>query len=291
MPPWAIAVLILAGLFLVLTLVLLALSIRIVPQADFWIVERLGKYLKTWKGGLHIKVPMIDYIVFKENLKEKVIDFPSQSVITKDNVTMKVNTVTYLQIMDPKKYHYGVENAISAIENLVATTLRNFLGNITVDETLTSRTKINLELTQLLDEASDSWGVKVNRVELKEIMPPTTILQAMEKLLQAERDKTAMITESEGIRDSQIARATGEARAKILIAEAERDRLVLEAEGKKKYVELLASAQISPQVLQWLSLDKIDALANGNATKIIIPPDLSSVAKIMAAVDAFSGKK
>lgn len=281
----------LLAIFVALIAILVAMSIRIVPQADFWIVERLGKYLKTWKGGLHFKMPMIDRVVFKENLREKVIDFPSQSVITKDNVTMKVNTVTYLQIMDPSKYFYGVENAISAIENLVATTLRNFLGNITVDETLTSRTKINLELTQLLDEASDSWGVKVNRVELKEIAPPSTILQAMEKLLQAERDKTAMITEATAYRESQIARAEGEASAKILIADATKTSLILEAEGKKKYVELLTTANVNDQVLQWIALDKIEVLANGNATKIIIPPDLNSVAKVMAAVDAVVSPK
>ncbi|OYD27182.1 regulator of protease activity HflC (stomatin/prohibitin superfamily) [Mycoplasma testudineum] len=288
-------------LVLLLEIILIAISVKVVPQANFYIVERLGKYLKTWKGGIHFLVPFVDKIVLRETLREKVIDFPSQNVITKDNVTMKVNTVTYMQIMDSQKYFYGVESAILAIENLVATTLRNFLGNVTVDETLTSRNRINGELTQILDEASDAWGVKVNRVELKEITPPPTILQSMEKLLQAERDKQAIITEAQGYKTAKIARAEGDSEAMVKIASANKERIVLEAEAnkekmilegqaRKQYVELLAKAGVDEKVLQWIALDKIDSLANGNATKIIIPPDLAQVSKVMATFDAIAKK-
>ncbi|PAK21317.1 hypothetical protein CJJ23_02675 [Mycoplasmopsis agassizii] len=299
-----IAGIIIAVLIIGSIILFLALSIKIVPQASFFMVERLGKFKKSWQAGIHFMIPVIDRIVLKETIREKVIDFPAQNVITKDNVTMRVDTVTYLQIMDPQKYFYGVENAVLAIENLVATTLRNFLGNITVDETLTSRNRINGELTQILDVASDAWGVKVNRVELKEIAPPASILQAMEKLLQAERDKSAIITEAEGYKTSKIERALGDSEAikylaeankqktileaeanqeKIrLEAEANKEKIILEGEGRRRYVELLKAAGVDQKILQWIALDKIDTLANGNATKIIIPPDLASTARSMS---------
>lgn len=273
-------------LILIFLLIVIFTSIKIVPQAHFYIVERLGKYKSTLKGGIHVLAPFIDKIVKKESLKEKVIDFPSQRVITKDNVTMAIDTVTYLQILDPHCYYYGVDNAIKAIENLVATTLRNFLGNKTVNDALTSRQDINMELTKTLDEAANAWGIKVNRVELKEISPPPSIQQAMEKLLQAERDKTARITEAEGYRESMIKKAEGESEAMVKLANAKKESLILEAQGKKESVQLLLSSNINEKVLTWISLDKIDALANGNATKIILPPNLTSLASLMATFDS-----
>lgn len=270
---------------IVLLLLIIFTSIKVISQSNFYIVERLGKYKKTLRGGVHFLVPFIDKIVKKESLKEKVIDFPSQLVITKDNVNMAIDTVTYLQILDPERYFYGVENAIKAIENLVATTLRNFLGNKTVNDALTSRQEINYELTKTLDEAANAWGIKVNRVELKEISPPPTIKLAMEKLLQAERDKTARITEAEGYKESMIKKADGESEAMIKIARAKKEAQILEAEGKKEAVQLLLSSNINEKVLTWISLDKIESLANGTATKIIIPPNLTSVASMMATFD------
>ncbi|MDE5553152.1 MAG: SPFH/Band 7/PHB domain protein [Malacoplasma sp.] len=281
-----IIVSVVCALILIFLLIIIFTSIKIVPQAHFYIVERLGKYKSTLKGGIHILAPFIDKIVKKESLKEKVIDFPSQRVITKDNVTMAIDTVTYLQILDPHCYYYGVDNAIKAIENLVATTLRNFLGNKTVNDALTSRQDINMELTKTLDEAANAWGIKVNRVELKEISPPPSIQQAMEKLLQAERDKTARITEAEGYRESMIKKAEGESEAMVKLANAKKESLILEAQGKKESVQLLMSSNINEKVLTWISLDKIDALANGNATKIILPPNLTSLASLMATFDS-----
>lgn len=274
------------AIVVIFLLIIIFTSIKVVPQANFYIVERLGKYRSTLKGGIHILAPFIDKIVKKESLKEKVIDFPSQRVITKDNVTMTIDTVTYLQILDPHCYYYGVDNAIKAIENLVATTLRNFLGNKTVNDTLTSRQEINAELTKTLDEAANAWGIKVNRVELKEISPPPSVQQAMEKLLQAERDKTARITEAEGYRESMIKKAEGESEAMIKLATAKKQSLILEAQGKKESVQLLMSSNINEKVLTWISLDKVDVLANGNATKIILPPNLTSLASIMSTFDA-----
>ncbi|MBD5446017.1 MAG: SPFH/Band 7/PHB domain protein [Mycoplasma sp.] len=273
-------------LILIFLLIVIFTSIKIVPQAHFYIVERLGKYKSTLKGGIHVLAPFIEKKKKKESLKEKVIDFPSQRVITKDNVTMAIDTVTYLQILDPHCYYYGVDNAIKAIENLVATTLRNFLGNKTVNDALTSRQDINMELTKTLDEAANAWGIKVNRVELKEISPPPSIQQAMEKLLQAERDKTARITEAEGYRESMIKKAEGESEAMVKLANAKKESLILEAQGKKESVQLLLSSNINEKVLTWISLDKIDALANGNATKIILPPNLTSLASLMATFDS-----
>lgn len=275
-----------ALILIIALLIIVFTSIKVVQQSEFYIVERLGKYRTTLKGGIHMLAPFVDKIVKRESLKEKVIDFPSQRVITKDNVTMTIDTVTYLQILDPHRYFYGVDNAIRAIENLVATTLRNFLGNKTVNDTLTSRQEINTELTKTLDEAANAWGIKVNRVELKEISPPATIQQAMEKLLQAERDKTARITEAEGFKEATIKRADGESEAMIKLAQAKKEAQILEAQGKKESVELLLSSKIDDKVLTWISLDKIDSLANGTATKIIIPPNLNNIAQVMAT---FSG--
>ncbi|MDE5949856.1 MAG: SPFH/Band 7/PHB domain protein [Malacoplasma sp.] len=284
-----ISIIIISVVFAIILLTLLIIlftSIKIVPQADFYIVERLGRYRATWKAGIHVLAPFVDKVVKRESLKEKVIDFPSQRVITKDNVTMAIDTVTYLQILDPQCYYYGVDNAIKAIENLVATTLRNFLGTKTVNDALTSRQDINMELTKTLDEAANAWGIKVNRVELKEISPPPSIQQAMEKLLQAERDKTARITEAEGYRESLIKRAEGESESMIKLANAKKEAQILEAQGKKESVQLLLSSNINDKVLTWISLDKIDTLANGNATKIILPPNLTSLASLMATFDA-----
>ncbi|MGX9358368.1 SPFH domain-containing protein [Mycoplasma sp. 128] len=281
------------GFLALLVIVLLCLSIKIVPETYFWIVQRLGKYHRTLEKGVNFIFPIIDRVVVKENIKEKVFDFPVQSVITKDNATIKVDTVVYLKIFDAKLYSYGAENPFKAIENLVATTLRNLIGELELDQSLTSREIINAKLTKTLDEASDAWGIRVNRVEIQNIIPPKEVEQAMIRQMQAERDKRARILESEGIKQSLILNAQGNresvilnaeaAKEKIILqAEAEKQRILLEAQAKKQSIELLNEAKISKEVLQYKALDEIKTLANGTATKIIIPPNLSEIAKIMA---------
>lgn len=284
----AIIGIIIAVLFVIVIVIIFSMSVKIVRQADFYVVERLGTYIKTWEKGLHFLVPFIWKVVRKGTYKEKVFDFPEQSIISSDNATVKVDTVCYLEITDPYKYTYGVESPIKAIENLVATTLRNFLGEKKLDETLTSRQEVNEKLTAVLDLASDRWGIKVKRVELKNIIPPSSIRIAMEKQMQSEREKRAMVTLAEGKRDAMIFEAEGKKRAVITVAEGNKEAAILEATGKKQATELLLSANINSHVLTWMAIDKIDALANGTATKIIIPPNLSSVASIMASVSEIS---
>jgi len=279
----------------ILVLLLIVTNIRIVPQANGYVVERLGAYLVTWEVGLHFKIPLVDRIAKKVNLKERVIDFPPQPVITKDNVTMKIDTVVYYQVTDPKLYTYGVARPIVAIENLTATTLRNIIGQLELDETLTSRDLINTQMRAILDEATDPWGIKVNRVEVKNIMPPEDIQAAMEKQMRAERERRELIL-----------RAEGEKRSKILVAEGNKESAILEAEGKKEAeirraeaeaiailkvneatargIEMIKKVSPTKEVLALKSFEALERVADGNATKLIIPSELQNVASIVASI-------
>ena len=274
--------------------------IKIVPQAYAFVVERLGAYQDTWSTGLHFKVPFIDRVARRVNLKEQVVDFPPQPVITKDNVTMQIDTVVYFQITDPKLYAYGVENPIMAIENLSATTLRNIIGDLELDETLTSRETINTKMRASLDIATDPWGIKVNRVELKNIMPPAAIQDAMEKQMKAERErreailiaegqKKSTILVAEGKKEAAILDAQAEKEAAILRAEAEKEKMIREAEGQAKAIETVQKANADgiryikeagadEAVLTLKSLEALKNLADGKATKIVVPSDLQGLA-------------
>lgn len=275
-------------------------TVRIVPQAHAYVVERLGAYQGTWSVGLHVKAPFIDRVARKVNLKEQVVDFPPQPVITKDNVTMQIDTVVYFQITDPKLYSYGVENPIMAIENLTATTLRNVIGDLELDETLTSRETINTQMRATLDVATDPWGIKVNRVELKNIIPPQAIQDAMEKQMKAERErreailraegeKKSTILVAEGKKESAILDAEAEKQAAILRAEAKREATVKEAEGQAEAIlkiqqanadglRFLKEASPDAAVLQIKSLEAFAKAADGKATKIIIPSEIQGMA-------------
>ena len=281
-------------------IVLLILNIKIVPQAHAYIIERLGKYHSTLGAGLHVLIPFIDRIARKVTLKEQVADFAPQPVITKDNVTMMIDSVVYFMIRDPKAYTYGVENAIMAMENLTATTLRNIIGDMTLDDTLTSRETINSKMLTAIDEATDPWGIKVNRVELKNITPPKAIQEAMEKQMKAEREKRAVILTAEGEKQSMILTAEGnkesavlEAEAKkmatILAAEAEREREIKEAEGKAEAIRniqqanadgirMIREAGADESVIRIKSLEAFEKAADGQATKIIIPSEIQRIA-------------
>lgn len=285
---------------IVVALIVIIRCIRIVPQAHAYVVERLGQYKTTWNAGLHIKIPFIDRIVKKIILKEQVADFPPQPVITKDNVTMQIDTVVYFQITEPKLYCYGVERPIMAIENLTATTLRNVVGELELDETLTSRDTINTKMRSILDAATDPWGIKVIRVELKNINPPTEIQNAMEKQMKAEREKReailnaegqkqAAITAAQGEKESKILRAEADKQARILGAEASKQVAIKEAEGQAEAILKVQEAQaealkklnevgIRPEVLKLKSFEALEKVANGNATKIIIPSDIQNLA-------------
>jgi len=274
--------------FLVILVLLFALicsMIRIVPQGHAYVIEFLGKYKTTWQSGLHFKIPFVDRISKKVSLKEQVADFPPQPVITRDNVTMQIDTVVYYSIFDPKNFTYGVENAVMALANLTATTLRNIIGELELDQTLTSRDTINGKMQGILDVATDPWGIKVNRVELKNIIPPKEIQDAMEKQMKAEREKRQTLLEAEAHKVSSITRAEGEEAALVLKAEAERDaaiaratgeaesiRLVYEAEAKG--IELLKQANMDDNVVTLKKLDALKALGDGRATKLIVPTDL-----------------
>ena len=276
---------------IVIVIVLIALlrNIRIVPQAHAFVLERLGAYSGTWHTGLHLKVPLIERVAKNVSLKEKVADFPPQPVITKDNVTMQIDTVIYYQITDPKLYTYGVEDPMLAIENLTATTLRNIIGELELDESLTSRDTINAKMQQILDEATDPWGIKVNRVELKNIMPPKEIQNAMEKQMKAERERREAILRAEGEKRSAILEAEGEKESAILRADAKKQAEILEAEGRAQAIlainrataegiKLLNEAAPSDPVVQLKALDAFSAAANGRATKIIIPSEIQGLA-------------
>ncbi len=283
------------GILLVIIILLVTTGIRIVPEAQVYVIERLGKYSGVLNSGLNFMNPFIDRISKKVTLKEQVVDFDPQGVITKDNATMQIDTVVYFQITDPKLYTYGVERPLAAIENLTATTLRNIIGDMTVDETLTSRDTINSKMRSELDEATDPWGIKVNRVELKSIIPPTEIRVAMEKEMKAEREKRAKILEAQAQKESAILVAEGEKTASILRAEAEKEVSIKEAEGRAEAILKLKQAEAdglkilnesSPnkEVLTLRSLESLEKVANGNATKIFIPSELQNLTSLLAAI-------
>ena len=286
----------------IVVLLILSSCIRIVPQAQALVVERLGAYLETWSVGVHFKVPFIDRVAKRVILKEQVVDFAPQPVITKDNVTMKIDTVVFFQITDPKLFAYGVENPIMAIENLTATTLRNIIGDLELDQTLTSRETINTKMRAALDVATDPWGIKVNRVELKNIIPPAAIQDAMEKQMKAERErresilraegeKKSTILVAEGKKESAILEAEAEKEAAILRAEAEKEKMIREAEGEAAAIlkvqqanadgiRMIREAGADEKVLQIKSLEALEKVAEGESTKIIIPSDLQGVASL-----------
>ena len=297
--------------FAVLVIVIIALiiavsCIKVVPQANAFVVERLGGYLDTWGVGVHIKVPFIDRVARRVSLKEQVVDFPPQPVITKDNVTMQIDTVVYFEITDPKLYAYGVENPIMAIENLTATTLRNVIGDLELDETLTSRETINTKMRATLDVATDPWGIKINRVELKNIMPPKAIQDAMEKQMKAERERREAILRAEGEKKSTVLVAEGNKEAAILDAEAEKQAAILRAEAKKEAtireaegqaeaimkiqqanadgLKMLKMAEPDAAVLQLKSLEAFAKAADGKATKIIIPSEIQGIAGLSKSI-------
>jgi len=266
-------------------------SIKIVPQAQAFVVERLGSYNQTWNNGLHFLIPFVDRIAKRVNLKEIVKDFEPQPVITKDNVTMHIDTVVYFQITDAKLYTYGVDNPLNAIEMLTATTLRNLIGDLELDETLTSRDIINSKMKIILDEATDPWGIKVNRVEVKNIIPPRDIQEAMEKQMRAERERREQILKAEGEKKSSILIAEGEKESAILRAEAIKQQKIKEAEGEAEAlikikeaeaegIKILNSAKADKTVLTLKSLEAVSSLANGTATKIIVPSNLQNIATI-----------
>ncbi len=277
---------------------LLVSNIRIVPQARAYVVERLGAYYGTWQVGLHFKVPLIDKISRKVSLKEKVIDFPPQPVITKDNVTMEIDTVVYFQITDPKLYTYGVESPMDAIENLTATTLRNIIGELELDESLTSREHINSKIRMVLDEATDPWGIKINRVEVKNITPPKDIQVAMEKQMRAERERREAILIAEGEKKSQVLIAEGQKEAAILQAEAKKQTAIKEAEGQSAAIlminqatadglKLIKEAGADDSVIKLKSLEAFEKAADGQATKIIIPSEIQGLAGLATSLKEF----
>lgn len=291
----AIVKLVLILIVLLVIVALLASNIRIVPQANAFVIERLGKYQQTWQTGLHFKIPLIDKVAKKVSLKEHVIDFPPQPVITKDNVTIEIDTVVYFQITDPKLFAYGVENPIAAIENLSATTLRNIIGELELDGTLTSREHINSKITLVLDEATDAWGIKINRVEVKNINPPRDIQMAMEKQMRAERERREVILKAEGEKKSAVLIAEGNKEAVILEAEAAKEKAIREAEGQAEAIlkiqkatadgiRMIAEAGATKEVLTIKSLEAFEKAADGKATKIIIPSEIQGIAGLASSL-------
>ena len=266
-------------------------NIRVVPQARSYVIERLGSYFTTWSNGLHVKIPFVDRVSNIVTLKEIVKDFAPQPVITKDNVTMQIDTVVYFQITDPKLYTYGVDNPINAIENLTATTLRNIIGELELDQTLTSRDLINSKMRSILDEATDAWGIKINRVELKNILPPREIQEAMEKQMRAERERRELILKAEGEKRSSILIAEGEKESAILRAEANKEAKIKAAEAEAESIlkvknaeaegiRLIKEAKADENVIALKSLETLSNMANGQATKIIVPSDLQNIATL-----------
>lgn len=275
-------------------LILLVTNIQVVQQSRAYVVERLGAYQATWGVGVHVKVPFIDRVAKRVSLKEQVVDFAPQPVITKDNVTMQIDTVIYFQIIDPKLYAYGVEQPMSAIENLTATTLRNIIGDLELDQSLTSRDHINTQMRAILDEATDPWGIKVNRVELKNIIPPRDIQDSMEKQMRAERERREAILQAQGQKESQILVAEGEKQSAILRADAAKQAAILEAEGQAEAIlkvqqaladsiKLLNEANPNDQVVKIKALEAFQAAADGKATKIIIPSEIQALAGLAAS--------
>ena len=284
---------ILIGILIIIVFLVVA-NIKIVPQSEAYVIERLGAYCKTWGVGIHVRAPFIDRIVKTVSLKEKILDFPPQPVITKDNVTMMVDIVIYFQITDPKLVTYGVENPISAVENLSATTLRNIIGDLELDETLTSRDIINGKMRSILDEATDPWGIKVNRVEVKNIIPPDAIKDSMEKQMRAERERREAILIAEGEKQSAILIAEGKKQSMILEAEAEKEAAIQRANGEAeailtiqsavaKGITMIKEAGADEAVIKIKSLEAFEKAANGQATKIIIPSDIQNMAGLLTS--------
>ena len=293
--PFEFTGLIVGLLFVLLVLVVLALNIKIVPQATVYVIERLGTYYATWETGLHFKIPFFDRLAKKVSIKEQVVDFKPQPVITKDNVTMQIDTVVFYQITDAKLFTYGVERPLSAIENLTATTLRNIIGEMELDSTLTSRDIINVKITSILDTATDKWGIKVNRVELKNIIPPREIQDAMEKQMKAERERRETLLRAEGEKKSQILIAEGEKESAILRAEAVKEAKIREAQGEAEAIlavqkaladsiELLNRANPSDAVLALKSYEAFTKAADGKATKIIVPSEIQYLASLVTSI-------
>ncbi|MBZ4647501.1 MAG: hypothetical protein PWR27_2423 [Petroclostridium sp.] len=300
-------------ILIVIAFILIVTNIRVVPQAHAYVIERLGAYMTTWNVGLHVKVPLIDRVAKSVSLKEQVVDFAPQPVITKDNVTMQIDTVVYFQITDPKLYTYGVDNPMSAIENLTATTLRNIIGDLELDETLTSRDTVNTKMRSILDEATDAWGIKINRVELKNIIPPKEIQDAMEKQMKAERERREAILRAEGEKKSAILVAEGKKESAILEAEAEKQAAILRAEAKKEAaikeaegqaeailkvqqataegLKMLNASNPNQAVIAIKSLEALQKVADGKATKIIIPSEIQGLAGLAASLTELMDKK
>jgi regulator of protease activity HflC (stomatin/prohibitin superfamily) len=287
--------LIVVAVILLIILIAIVSNVKIVPQAHAYVVERLGAYHSTWGTGLHVKIPFIDKVSRKVSLKEQVVDFPPQPVITRDNVTMQIDTVVYFEITDPKLYSYGVERPLNAIENLTATTLRNIIGELELDSTLTSRDTINDKIRIILDEATDAWGIRVKRVELKNILPPREIQDAMEKQMKAERERRAKILDAEGEKRSQILIAEGLKESAILKADAVKEQKIREAAGEAEAIltvqranadalRMLNEAAPTDRIIQLKSLEAFAKAADGKATKIIIPSELQSIAGNVAAI-------
>lgn len=281
-------------LFITSVIFFLFNSLQIVPESKVFVIERLGKYHVSFESGLHFLIPFFDKVARKVSLKEQVVDFPPQPVITKDNATMQIDTVVYFHVTDPKLYAYGVERPMSAIENLTSTTLRNIIGDMTVDETLTSRDTVNTKMRSFLDTATDPWGIKVNRVELQKIIPPADIRTAMEKEIKAEREKRANVLDAQAKREAAILVAQGEKEATILRAQAKREQQIMEAEGKAKAIISIQEAKAhafkvmnetppSAPILSLRSLEALEKVADGKATKIIIPSEIQNLGGLITA--------
>ena len=285
----------------VIVLLIIVSNIHIVQQSRAYVIERLGAFSKVWQVGIHVKVPFIERVAKKVSLKEQVLDYPPQPVITKDNVTMQIDTVVYYQITDPKLYTYGVERPMMAMETLTATTLRNIIGDLELDQTLTSRDVINTKMRAILDEATDPWGIKVNRVELKNIEPPVEIRQAMEKQMKADREKRASILLAEGEKQAAITRAEGEKESAILRAEAVKQQRIREAEGEAEAlltvqkaqadaIRMINEANPNHNYLALRSMEAMEKVADGKATKLIVPSDMQNLAATVSAIKEISGE-
>ncbi len=294
---------IILALIVILVLAIAFLGIVVVPQASVYIIERLGAYYKTLEVGIHFRIPFIDKVVDKISIKEQVIDFDPQPVITKDNVTMMIDTVVFYQVTDPKLYLYGVEHPILAIENLSVTTLRNIIGDLELDETLTSRDHVNGQMRIILDKATDSWGIKINRVELKNIIPPQEIQDSMEKQMKAERERRELILRAEGEKKSSILRAEGEKESQILKAEGEKESAIIKAEGEAEAIlktqkalaegfKLVNEAELTKEALQVRALEALEKVADGRATKIIVPSDIQNISSLLGSLgEVYNGIK
>lgn len=286
---------IIAVILIVLAVWLLITNIRIVPQAEAFVIERLGKYRATWNAGLHLKVPLIERVARRVTLKEQVLDFPPQPVITKDNVTMQVDSLVFMTVMEPMLYTYGINNPIVGVQNLAATTLRNIIGEMELDDTLTGRDQINAKMQMVLDEATDAWGIKVTRVEIKNIQPPAEIEEVMSKQMRAERERRQTVLEAQAHQEAVVARAEGDKQAKILAAQAERDAQIALAEGKARSIELvyqaeadglekLKDANVSETVLKLKGIEALKEVADGRATKIYMPTDITGMVSSLGVV-------